>query len=241
MQDPKASATNMHQETTTFSDEIRLVISLRNQQKSALLSLPAEVRIMIYKYVLGGSPLHAQSPFRHLPLRTRLRAYRPRFTWNRDLRLSEREKEYKATPHKTAGALNLLQVCRQIHAEARLIPFALNTIVFHPCPTRIWLDGRDPEQLKAITSIQIEHLYKLGTRSMLETGLDFQELPALEKIHVNFSAPNGIERAESMNEAVILKDMIERLNRGIKLTAWGIGINPISWENAVLKDLHGFL
>jgi len=70
-----------------------------NQRNSPLLRLPAELRNLVYRYALGD---------RTLILSTRNR---------KTLRLRRRD-----TP-----AFSLLAVCTQIHSEAALLPYSLNT------------------------------------------------------------------------------------------------------------------
>jgi hypothetical protein len=53
-------------------------------------------------------------------------------------------------------SLTLLRVCRQIHAEAALLPYALNTFVFWSTTLSLktFLDGRNKEQIAAMRKVQ---------------------------------------------------------------------------------------
>jgi hypothetical protein len=53
-------------------------------------------------------------------------------------------------------SVTLLRVCRQIHAEAALLPYALNTFVFWgtTLSLKTFLDGRNKEQIAAMRKVQ---------------------------------------------------------------------------------------
>jgi hypothetical protein len=82
-----------------------MIRSLRNQQKSPLLRLPAELRNKIYGHVLGGFIIS-------------FRTSRPRHHCLIRFKFSRKIGEFKPS--------NLLLICRQINAEAQLLPFELN-------------------------------------------------------------------------------------------------------------------
>lgn len=58
--------------------------------------------------------------------------------------------------HPIQDGLALLRVCRQIHAEAALLPYALNTFVFWTFTSdlRAFLYGRKREQIAAMQKVQ---------------------------------------------------------------------------------------
>jgi hypothetical protein len=53
-------------------------------------------------------------------------------------------------------SLTFLRVCRQMHAEAALLPYALNTFVFWgtTLSLKTFLDGRNKEQIAAMGKVQ---------------------------------------------------------------------------------------
>ncbi|KAH6849564.1 hypothetical protein B0T12DRAFT_486270 [Alternaria alternata] len=53
-------------------------------------------------------------------------------------------------------SVTLLRVCRQIHAEAALLPYAFNTFVFWgtTLSLKTFLDGRNKEQIAAMRKVQ---------------------------------------------------------------------------------------
>jgi hypothetical protein len=58
--------------------------------------------------------------------------------------------------HPIQDGLALLRVCRQIHAEAALLPYALNTFVFWTfiSDLQAFLYGRKKEQIAALRNVQ---------------------------------------------------------------------------------------
>ncbi|KAJ4346281.1 beta transducin [Ascochyta clinopodiicola] len=96
------------------------------QTDSKLLRLPAELRNEIYAFALGGN------------------------TWSINMNQGK-PRANNATPR----ALALLQVNRQIHAEAQLFPYLCNTFEGrHSGHLRIWVQSLTPTQRKSITSIK---------------------------------------------------------------------------------------
>jgi hypothetical protein len=108
---------------------------------SRLLALPVELRRQIYEYAVGGNWLHVGTEGRSVrpcvnPRRFRLRRdviksspTRQRFTHA----LASHDECFTACVEQetsTRLCLALLQVCRQVYFEARLVPFSANTFVF---------------------------------------------------------------------------------------------------------------
>lgn len=108
---------------------------------SRLLILPAEIRQLIYGFVFGGNWLHVNSEGSTVrpclkPHRFHLRyeviknsPTRQRFVQGL---ASHDECFAEYTKGETADqlCLGLLQVCRQVYDEARLVPFSANTFIF---------------------------------------------------------------------------------------------------------------
>lgn len=100
-----------------------------NATNSPLLRLPAEIRIAIYEYVLGGG------------------------TFKFDGRLKFGNPQASFEDNK----IDLLYVCRQINAEAALLPYALNEFIFaydSEDALPIFLRNRSPEQLKSTKMVE---------------------------------------------------------------------------------------
>ncbi|KAJ4372416.1 hypothetical protein N0V83_004190 [Neocucurbitaria cava] len=86
----------------------RAAIYLRNKKESRLLRLPGEIRNQIYEYIFRGHTLYlCQKTFDAPP---------------------DMQKQKKTMIHYKRERLALLETCRQICAEARLLPFKLNGI-----------------------------------------------------------------------------------------------------------------
>jgi hypothetical protein len=106
-----------------------------------LLALPVEIRRLIYGFVFGGNWLHVSTEGSAVrpclePHRFRLRheviknsPTRQRFVQclaSHNACFSE----YKEGETANQLCLGLLQVCRQVYNEARLVPFSANTFIF---------------------------------------------------------------------------------------------------------------
>ncbi|KAL6159727.1 hypothetical protein ACJQWK_06134 [Exserohilum turcicum] len=88
------------------------VITTSNEQNSQFLRLPAHLRQLIYQYVLGGVRI------RVCDTHNCRRRHKCR---NRGRKL-----HYATYFHLRRRHVALLSTCRQVHAEARLLPFSLN-------------------------------------------------------------------------------------------------------------------
>ncbi|KAF1840487.1 uncharacterized protein K460DRAFT_209346 [Cucurbitaria berberidis CBS 394.84] len=86
--------------------------SIRNQQESRLLCLPAEIRLKIYGYALGGLEIGIMSGR----------------CWGKQFVIVARPanaSRWEMTEHLLA----LTASCRQIHAETKLLPYSMNEFV----------------------------------------------------------------------------------------------------------------
>ncbi|KAF3046618.1 hypothetical protein E8E12_011252 [Didymella heteroderae] len=105
---------------------------VQKSNPSPLLSLPAELRDMIWSHVLGGNVF--------------------------DIKCSVRIPWGVAVTNTTTAphSLALLQTCRQIHAETWMLPFTLNTFQFKSEDAfKPWLAEFDPAQQAAIQSVRL--------------------------------------------------------------------------------------
>jgi hypothetical protein len=143
-----------------------------------LLHLPPEVRNLIYHLVLGNLHLHVSRK----SLRSRVcgdpTSYRRRA---REIKKScgdgrsitpwsphhycyetEEDRRHGETPlhgQKRAMSLGLLVTCRQVHNEAALMPFMLNTFVFDTCETfGNFIAILTPIQARVIRSVILESI-----------------------------------------------------------------------------------
>jgi hypothetical protein len=99
--------------------------TLRNAQESRLLCLPAELRNIIYEYVLGGQQIVLEFQLRHVS----------GFRRNPYLRCWPAKSKYICEgPNTLFQAMRptapLMLSCRKIYTEAELLPFSLNQITF---------------------------------------------------------------------------------------------------------------
>lgn len=101
-------------------------------KRCPLLSLPAELRNIIYSHVLGGLTFNIKCSVR--------------IPWGVSVTNTT------TSPHSLA----LLQTCRQIYAESRLLPFAFNTFQFKSEDAfKPWLAKFDLVQQAAIAEVRL--------------------------------------------------------------------------------------
>jgi hypothetical protein len=113
-----------------------MIRSLRNQQQSPLHRLPTELRNNIYGHVLGGFIISFPTA-------------RPRHHCLIRFKSSRKIAEFKPS--------NLLLVCRQINAEAQLLPFELNEFNYRiPKAFKHMLDLLSDRQVNAIKVLHID-------------------------------------------------------------------------------------
>jgi len=138
--------------------------SQRNQVQSPLLRLPSELRNIIYRYVFQGCSIWVTKNHQDL-------LYGLRLWCIHDLDI-----------------VSLLLTCRQVHAEAAILPYRFLVFEFHGGAAIIekFLSARSPAQLEAIQTIRvsIEH-YSFQSSSATEDykRFDFvRSLPRLQHI-----------------------------------------------------------
>jgi hypothetical protein len=148
------------------------------RMKVTFLHLPPEIRNLIYRFTLGYLHLHVS--------RKRLRgrvcgdpiSYQRRAEeikrscgdghsitpWSPHDYCYEKEahgerKRQRMHIQKNGMTLGLLSTCRQVHNEAALVPFALNTFIFDTCDTfGNFLAVLKPVQAKEIRSVILESI-----------------------------------------------------------------------------------
>jgi hypothetical protein len=130
----------------------------RNQTASNLLRLPAELRLEIWKFTLGGHAITHPIFYKDF--------HRPHccpYDW-------ARTKEGNHVPE----FLNLLYVCRQIYQEARLLPFSCNVCEFRGYQLRhkgrAWFlvfEAMTEEQRNTIAWVSFESAYSNATHLVI--------------------------------------------------------------------------
>jgi hypothetical protein len=108
---------------------------------SRLLALPVEIRRLIYGFVFGGNWLHVGTE--GSTVRSCLKPHRFRLRYEVIKNSPTRQRfvqglashdecfaEYSEGVTANQLCLGLLQVCRQVYDEARLVPFSANTFIF---------------------------------------------------------------------------------------------------------------
>lgn len=197
-------------------------ITKRNAVESRLLLLPAEVRIKIYKYVLHNPavvirpctgcttskgkerayhvlPLHASACHAGCTINQEADNYLPRHDWlvlRLNCFLGPDLFGYLSPHHHERYRVSLLETCRQIYAEAALLPFENTFIVmeadderFDPRVMFRWARDLQAQQAASIKNIiwltpnaecitirLVPHLEKFGVLDNLTIFLRTQHL-----------------------------------------------------------------
>jgi hypothetical protein len=127
-------------------------IELRNELESPFLRLPGEIRNIVYEYALtDGTYDFVQTSLEDTG--------------------SARSREFKMTKHKNSG-LALLQVCRDIYDDTRLLPFNSNTFrcdtlqTFDRLTTLLNIVQCDAIRSIALTADVVECQYGNGRRQL---------------------------------------------------------------------------
>ena len=181
----------------------------RNQSESPLLQLPAELRNIIYTYVLQEHSRVAAFPLRN----TGPRRY----------------------------PLALLFVCRQIHAETALLPYALNTFLVGDITCYIddalgFLRNRSPAQLRSIQYLYIYYNIHGSIRGVNSTmdGFKFLDmLPRLRTLQIRHDSYDMLVRIDGDEIQCFMCPWRSGFNFGDKIRAdlearfraWKPGVN----------------
>jgi hypothetical protein len=118
-----------------------------NEDQSPFLRLPGEIRNKIYAPVLGGLIIESKGSARPI-CKSDAKVHRSlvqvRATESNDISLT------------LSGLLQLLNVCRQIRMETRLLPFGLNEFQIRPSHLKYFLHGLTKAQRGAISALRID-------------------------------------------------------------------------------------
>lgn len=132
-----------------------------NQKECAFLRLPGELRNRIYEHILGGLIFSSTTT--------------PRLLWAvKGARIRHVECQHKSPGHSSPATLELsiLETCRQIHEEARLLAFKLNTFAIDPTNLTHFINDLTDVQRDSI------HTFKVGdsVASQADVGLAARRL-----------------------------------------------------------------
>ncbi|KAF2118342.1 hypothetical protein BDV96DRAFT_597183 [Lophiotrema nucula] len=198
-----------------------ITITQFNSQQSPLLRLPAEVRIQIWEYALGGLWIRLGLRLSHGTMKAYIFAIREEFS-----------KHYRPTKKRY---FDLLQVCRQIYSETALLPWSLNP-VSPPPDIGSQRTGILPAQVNAITTLQIWDSHITD-----ENIHHFALIPSLKTIYV--LAYTDIARLDAGIALQISKKVIgssdgepERL-RVIRAFVGGQWSRPVLITEKEVKDM----
>ena len=183
----------------------------RNTEQSPLLRLPAEIRNLIFHYVLGGQKVAIHSPSYYRPHESECKG-------ESDFAISEFKDPYIILERsRSVRPVDLLKTCRQIYAETVLLPFALNTFSYSSEIEVLDIKNKIFEaQRHAITAVQF-----CAIRGSLQNQdgriKAMSYLPGLRKVYINiyfeddhtFEVPGSpaVDRSDQSNRPVTPGEM----------------------------------
>ncbi|KAF2627838.1 hypothetical protein BU25DRAFT_45013 [Macroventuria anomochaeta] len=199
----------------------------RVQEASSFLSLPAELRNQIYEYVFQGWVIAIRPSLRR---QDSLEADFWPVTTD-PYQTTGRQAVRRAD--KPSNFFALLYTCRQTYAEARLLPYSMNTALCGEMPfPRAWLDDLH-EQLAQIRSLQLcSHTPANITlsRTWLEVLPWFSHLKKIE-VYWQLRVPPWGSEEEHLSTAT--RDEAEMRQKIIKATSAACDIifhRAVVWE-----------
>ncbi|KAF2647257.1 hypothetical protein K491DRAFT_723594 [Lophiostoma macrostomum CBS 122681] len=104
-----------------------------NQQNSPLLQLPAEIRSIIYGYVLGGTKIHVE--------RLYWKTGKPKLPCRSLGSFTYPSHRHREMSRESLTLLNNL--CRQLYKETAVLPYSLNIWAFGSIDGMKWFTGHD--------------------------------------------------------------------------------------------------
>lgn len=181
-----------------------------------LLSLPAELRNQIYGFVLQGWIIKIKPSFRPYDSLEADVDQLPFFAYRSEIKGSQK---MHPTERKPSNLLAILGTCRQIYAEARLLPYRLNTFSYgeQPLP-REWLNALH-EHLFQIRELRLYSKMPANitlSRVWLEVLALFANLKKVEVFWVLCIPSWGHEEDHLMTA---IKDEIEMRQKIVKATS----------------------
>ncbi|EUC37456.1 hypothetical protein COCCADRAFT_1695 [Bipolaris zeicola 26-R-13] len=213
-------------------DESDTATMIEIEQDSGFLRLPANVRELIYGHVLGG---------------TQIRVCDTRNCTRRHKCRSRGRKLHFATYfHLRRRRLALLTTCRQIHAETRLLPFALNEFHGYHWDMQLAVYYRLTDaQVGAMTNLRVyfecnDVIYypALGRRSpSVNLGKDalatlrvLGHLRGLRKLTVEWVGPHDWEHDWDMVEgrmAYLIEEELEQIRGSCDIKVVVVGCDYV--------------
>jgi hypothetical protein len=199
----------------------------RNRQESPFLRLPPELRTRIYEIALGGKQIRVCDVKSCAAARHRCRTRAKKLRYNTYFHLRRRN-------------LTLLVTCRQINAEARLLPFALNEFDGYHWDVHLAMHYRlEDAQVGAITNIRIyigdddlnycfncdelpTSLVRLSDR-FLSTLQTLAHLRGLNKINVEWTRQPWDGSGEN-SSAIMRGQLLERVRSEMRQMGRGADI-----------------
>ncbi|KAJ4372173.1 hypothetical protein N0V83_003946 [Neocucurbitaria cava] len=173
-------------------------IAERENALSPLLRLPAELRNQIYEYVLGGKSICLTCC-----VEVRKRDLKEEGFCTAEIAtcVTPPGSGYDGADPEERSTLNIVKVCRQIHAETRLLIFSLNIFRYsRPVPNLdVWRQRR-PECLSLITSVRLYSDARSDEAVWLDGLKYFLGLKRLEvAVHYPYvsNVPRGQQQVET--------------------------------------------
>lgn len=230
-----------------------IILSKSDDHVSPFMSLPSEIRNMIYKFVLGGNFVHLSRRKHETSVRTRnhetslnhrvclaslseeeaqrLCQTADPSSWSVEGVASRRKVCYSKNKYKSIGLnISLLYVCRRIYTEARFMAYSSNTFSFaEPATVRAFI----AKNMVYSSRYTQPTNFNLALRNIhLDLGCCRSSLPGLKKVL-----------------DIVISDMtkLERVSINIKQPGcWGGMNNQVQIDAmqfifdsfAKLKELH---
>ena len=145
----------------------------RNYLASPFLRLPPELRLRIYKLVLGRQEVWIAQSDSKVEWKTPEQQERLRgiqggqsgqyFHQSGRFYHCTLEPYYTTYPYKNVLSLSLLRVCRHVYTETALLPYAFNTFTFNDDRTR-WMFEKSTRPGKKRVQKKAIGRYKIGRR-----------------------------------------------------------------------------
>jgi hypothetical protein len=186
--------------------------------KSRLLALPLELRTMIYEYAIDGSTIVVLEVCKGVQ-------FDPDITIGCSTKLKIGCREPGQRRRSATELLNLSLVSPQIHAETRLLPFALNEFSFlysfnyNSTPLSASLPEEfTPDQLKAIRSVRVQ-LWCLGCDIRVElSNMPFKIFGGLRRVTVEVFASSRTQVIEAGGASEIKRLVGEMVGPSIQVS-----------------------
>ncbi|KAF2118410.1 hypothetical protein BDV96DRAFT_643656 [Lophiotrema nucula] len=141
-------------EIASMLDNFHIFQIERNAAECPLLTIPAELRNIIYEDILGGWEVH-------LKFTEEVKSHR-----KYECYCDSKQHHWKGL--KWSQIFRLPLVCRQIHEETRLLPFQLNTFVIDPVPEEL-LRGLSRGEESEYINATLDHYLPRMTEEQINT------------------------------------------------------------------------